>query len=165
MSDPTCGIDNPSMIAQKPNRLPRAVFVSTAIWIHLLSVSARSRSSWQVKIVTATSSFIHSVRSIRSWRNCLPCSSVISSKPVQLSGLSLLSSSFSVTIITSVGNRKLTIDQNLPKINPISTLVRWVAITLEPVSLSIMRNVLSVPLSSGLYSQNGSISVLKFSRS
>lgn len=91
----TCGIDSPSMMAQKPNRLPRAVLVSTATWIHLLSVSARSRSSWQVRIVTATSSLMHSVRSIKSSRNWRPCSSVISSRPVQLSGLSCRDSSFS----------------------------------------------------------------------
>uniref|UniRef100_A0A2M4C9S2 Putative secreted protein n=1 Tax=Anopheles marajoara TaxID=58244 RepID=A0A2M4C9S2_9DIPT len=93
------------MIALNPKRLPKAVFVSTAIWIHLLSVSARSRSLWQVRMVTATSSFIHSVRSIRSARYCLPCSSVISSSPLQFSGSSFLLSSFS-------------------SISPISTLVR-----------------------------------------
>lgn len=58
---PTCGAHSPSIIPQKPNRLPNAVLVSMATSIHLLRVSALSDSSWHVRIVTATSSFKHSV--------------------------------------------------------------------------------------------------------
>lgn len=52
------------MIEQKPKRLPSAVLVSTATWIHLLMVSALSDSDVHVSTETATSSFVHSVLEI-----------------------------------------------------------------------------------------------------
>lgn len=81
---------NPNIIELNANKFPAAVLASTAIWIHLLSVSARSSSLGQVRMVTATRSFRHCVLSMRSFRNCRPWSNIKSSIPVQSNGFSFL---------------------------------------------------------------------------
>lgn len=142
----TWGMQMPSIMQLKPKRLPKAVLISIATWIHLFNTSARSSSSEHVRMVTATNNRIHSVRSTKSLRNCSPWLNAINSMPLQ-----------SKTFVSSV--RCCCVLSTSPKINCMSTRVMWFAIIRGAVSLNIIRNVFNAPLSSGLFSIAGSSSV------
>uniref|UniRef100_A0A6B0VB66 Uncharacterized protein n=1 Tax=Ixodes ricinus TaxID=34613 RepID=A0A6B0VB66_IXORI len=123
------------MMPVKPYRFPRAVFVSPATWIHLLSSSTRSASSAHVSTVAATNSLRHSVLSKRSFRSLDPCGRVNSSSPD-----------------TTPRPRSFSANSRSR-----STLVRWCASTRGPPSNNTPRTRSIALFSSGLLSDGNNV--------